>query len=46
MKAYIVGYHQKHLIEVLLMSTTIYVSIEKQEKYQYFALKKSALYIL
>ena len=34
---------QKHMLWVLLMSTTMYVFMEKKEKYQYFWIEKSAL---
>ena len=39
-KTYVVGTHWKHLTKVFSMSTTTYVFVNKQEKYQYFLVEQ------
>ena len=46
MKTYHVGTHKKCLVEAHLMSTTTYIFVEKQERYQYFSDAKSTLSVV
>ena len=39
-KTYVVGIHWKHLIEMLPMSPTAYVLVQKWSKYRYFCVGK------